>query len=102
MCRQLAQEALNEGRGRDPGDTGNASGMRSTPSSLNEGRGRDPGDTTLGPCVNRATSTLNEGRGRDPGDTRIEAPLILEEPRSTKAGAETPATLSEDEALILK
>ena len=68
MCRQLAQEALNEGRGRDPGDTGREKRIIS--------RG----------------SALNEGRSRDPGDTRIEAPLILEEPRSTKAGAETPAT----------
>ena len=72
------------------------------PPTLNEGRGRDPGDTGREKRIISRGSALNEGRSRDPGDTRIEAPLILEEPRSTKAGAETPATLSEDEALILK
>ena len=60
---------LNEGRGRDPGDT--PIEVASSPSgSLNEGRGRDPGDT-IRPCTKyqRPRIPLNEGRGRDPGDT---------------------------------
>ena len=41
-----------------------------TAPSLNEGRGRDPGDTST-PARSASTppATLNEGRGRDPGDT---------------------------------
>ena len=37
--------------------------------TLNEGRGRDPGDTRWKGRLSRSRSTLNEGRGRDPGDT---------------------------------
>ena len=153
-CPTPGSSALNEGRGRDPGDTaiGEADrvimeGAQRRPGprprrhacrncrrpgsrnhALNEGRGRDPGDTGV---------ALNEGRGRDPGDrvthgvtcaqrrpgprprrhmkphlldivvghlrstkAGAETPatrdvgLFLEEPRSTKAGAETPATQS--------
>ena len=36
-----------------------------------------------------SSASLNEGRGRDPGDTVATAKTF----RSTKAGAETPATL---------
>ena len=90
---------LNEGRGRDPGDTAQlvvlgGVGLPS-PRSLNEGRGRDPGDTPRSCYVMlcRQFNSLNEGRGRDPGDTTSCAsgrsdPVT----RSTKAGAETPAT----------
>ena len=61
--------SLNEGRGRDPGDT---RGCSSTPDSrqpLNEGRGRDPGDTCPQLWQPHGPTPLNEGRGRDPGDT---------------------------------
>ena len=37
--------------------------------SLNQGRGRDPGDTSAGRSAGRSVDPLNEGRGRDPGDT---------------------------------
>ena len=40
---------------------------------LNEGRGRDPGDTRpsalIAGSVTPDVASLNEGRGRDPGDT---------------------------------
>ena len=40
--------------------------------TLNEGRGRDPGDTLVNALAlaNVLDLTLNEGRGRDPGDSR--------------------------------
>ena len=42
----------------------------------------------------RPHSSLNEGRGANPGDTwKFLTALILVSPRSTKAGARTPATL---------
>ena len=40
-------------------------------------------------------AALNEGRGTHPGDTRIPARPLRCYPRSTKAGARTPATLRE-------
>ena len=61
---------------------------------LNEGRGRSPGDR---PAVHGVptpfTLALNEGRGRSPGDSS-HLDLVDGEPfaRSTKAGAEAPAT----------
>ena len=61
--------ALNEGRGRDPGDTPWAKCGSSSGPSLNEGRGRDPGDTWVARAREGLTGALNEGRGRDPGDT---------------------------------
>ena len=85
---------LNEGRGRDPGDTVPPSSTRQPSYPLNEGRGRDPGDTRrrCGSCD--PFPTLNEGRGRDPGDTLTEDEAANHvDARSTKAGAETPATL---------
>ena len=87
---------LNEGRGRDPGDTIGFGLPDAHYTTLNEGRGRDPGDTPPpydgaddplaaqrrpGPRPRRHAPPvrwvrmirwpLNEGRGRDPGDTRI-------------------------------
>ena len=112
--------ALNEGRGRDPGDTARAARCESarerstkagaetpatrprssfapprTPLPLNEGRGRDPGDTCSVIARVRGILPLNEGRGRDPGDTcrAGDQPPSSSWYRSTKAGAETPATL---------
>ena len=92
--RTSRPETLNEGRGRDPGDTrvlahqvGQPHGRstkagaetpatRLTPPrtgarwlSLNEGRGRDPGDTSPHAGRRSPYPSLNEGRGRDPGDT---------------------------------
>ena len=87
--------ALNEGRGRNPGDTSSRSGcLRQTFSTLNEGRGRNPGDTRIKDRRKRSpSSTLNEGRGRNPGDTYPgDSVRHAQLARSTKAGAETPAT----------
>ena len=61
--------ALNEGRGRDPGDTWPEAAPRCPWAPLNEGRGRDPGDTARSPGHELWRTPLNEGRGRDPGDT---------------------------------
>ena len=58
-------------------------------SPLNEGRGRDPGDT--GSCVRqprRGDSPLNEGRGRDPGDT--DRPSGMPEPSSSTRAQRRP------------
>ena len=112
-------DALNEGRGRDPGDTGrtrssseslHSAQRRPGPRprrhkleqepqlllapSLNEGRGRDPGDTAARRAGSWHAIALNEGRGRDPGDTPCgtAAHALRWARRSTKAGAETPAT----------
>ena len=113
-CRD---SSLNEGRGRDPGDTCPQLWQPHGPTPLNEGRGRDPGDTRSkrtgdtadlsrstkagaetpatresNPRCTRGGSALNEGRGRDPGDTRTAKRPLGSVGRSTKAGAETPAT----------
>ena len=61
--------SLNEGRGRDPGDTPTRGGRVPPGDALNEGRGRDPGDTGPGRVGSLHDRPLNEGRGRDPGDT---------------------------------
>ena len=64
--------------------------------SLNEGRGRSPSNTAGGAtCIVPADrETLNEGRGRSPSNT---ASVLWRDGqrglRSTKAGAEAPATL---------
>ena len=112
--------SLNEGRGRDPGDTSRAcrpawrhSGRSTkagaeTPATLDAGEIQFLGSTTAQrrpgprprrhsspPTISPPASPLNEGRGRDPGDTqvdRVEARKLGR--RSTKAGAETPATPS--------
>ncbi len=120
VCRAAAVcSSLNEGRGTHPGDThpitqaaAPVSDPRSTkagartpatrcctcrprrePPSLNEGRGTHPGDTlhrSRPPC---APWPLNEGRGTHPGDTRHHrAGGDVQQLRSTKAGARTPAT----------
>ena len=61
--------------------------------SLNEGRGRNPGDTPSAPAPAHDSRTLNEGRGRNPGDTRAHRERVVDlGGRSTKAGAVTPAT----------
>ena len=112
------RRALNEGRGRDPGDTPRchvhqpflrtrstkagaetpatpprSGGVAETGPPLNEGRGRDPGDTLHPDCHRPLGAALNEGRGRDPGDTHAGTLAACGlHPRSTKAGAETPAT----------
>ena len=118
--RRASASPLNEGRGRNPGDSvgavapepgGHPRSMKAgaeTPatverrcrpslisrSALNEGRGRNPGDSSVserGEEPNRAP--LNEGRGRNPGDSSHV--LHGRKPkggRSMKAGAETPAT----------
>ena len=51
-----------------------ARSTRTSRSPLNEGRGRDPGDTRQRPRYPEGCNPLNEGRGRDPGDTR--RPLV--------------------------
>ncbi len=67
---------------------------RARPVALNEGRGRNPGDTSRSRCTDgRCRHPLNEGRGRNPGDTvasRYHGRRDAD--RSTKAGAGTPAT----------
>ena len=87
-------DALNEGRGANPGDTGNQgcgamrvdgrstkAGARTpaTPArlsaqpcllnTLNEGRGANPGDTCSRSAARQSQEPLNEGRGANPGDT---------------------------------
>ena len=87
--------------------------------ALNEGRGANPGDTFPTPTAPPRSKTLNEGRGANPGDTAGELDAAIPEidaqrrpgreprrhdgprigagqtlPRSTKAGARTPATPS--------
>ena len=56
--------------------------------------GREPRRHSPGrPRAGRASgASLNEGRGANPGDTRSALPLRPAAPRSTKAGAQTPAT----------
>ena len=61
--------ALNEGRGRSPGDTCGPRASRPARCPLNEGRGRSPGDTCRAAASGERRSPLNEGRGRSPGDT---------------------------------
>ena len=116
---RIAGRPLNEGRGRNPGDTPPLTAYkRSWRRTLNEGRGRNPGDTSSLARRNLpSVRPLNEGRGRNPGDTSPR--LLLRLPpvsaqrrpgskprrhnqrdgdpgrrqfRSTKAGVETPAT----------
>ena len=87
-------DALNEGRGANPGDTrGQRAVLRRRPiaqrrpgreprrhfglcaqgfsgsSPLNEGRGANPGDTRQVTTLEPKTYPLNEGRGANPGDT---------------------------------
>ena len=62
--------ALNEGRGRDPGDTRCCTtGTASRPNAQRR-PGPRPRRHPLGPTgPRRHSAPLNEGRGRDPGDT---------------------------------
>ena len=65
----------------------------SFPAALNEGRGRNPGDTRASTGMSRSGPlALNEGRGRNPGDTGQGTSRRCPRGRSTKAGAVTPAT----------
>ena len=70
-----AEAALNEGRGRDPGDTPDRGPGHKMPlTSLAQRRpgSRPRRHTTVRDPASEAvldSSTLNEGRGRDPGDT---------------------------------
>ena len=93
MGRRSAR-TLNEGRDRDPGDTGIISlamdeGMTAQrrPGSRPRRHGQE------GCCGDDQGHALNEGRDRDPGDTGrsqlLRASCLR---RSTKAGIETPAT----------
>ena len=91
-----AGPSLNEGRGANPGDTLTARSPALPPSALNEGRGANPGDTPV--AVQPPTGTLEPAQRRPGREPRRHAgasgafPLYL--PRSTKAGARTPATPS--------
>ncbi len=88
---------LNEGRGRNPGDTQAPLAVGRSRCPLNEGRGRNPGDTSRWRAWLRCRRpSLNEGRGRNPGDTGLlDAEEAPDRARSTKAGAGTPATPAE-------
>ena len=85
--------ALNEGRSRNPGDTRDRrAAVLACGSTLNEGRSRNPGDTSLASyCRDRGIAQRRpEPKPRRHGDA-----LSLRgrgSDRSTKAGAETPAT----------
>ena len=84
---------LNEGRGRDPGNRHRTATRWRSVGTLNEGRGRDPGNRPRTSTWPPRPTALNEGRGRDPGNrasTDVHAMPLSD--RSTKAGAETPAT----------
>ena len=113
-----SRTALNEGRGRDPGDTGSREQGAGSGCSLNEGRGRDPGDTRkferLPTSIRSAQRRPGPRPRRHPGVPPAEwatPPLAQRRPgprprrhmepapgrpsrppRSTKVGAETPAT----------
>ena len=109
---------LNEGRGRDPGDTGLTDRVAFLRDERSTKAGAETPATQPWPLTfSCAGKPLNEGRGRDPGDTRpfwdwcagisgaqrrpgprprrhsgvslVGRPVLA---RSTKAGAETPAT----------
>ena len=81
--------ALNEGRGRDPGDTTRNGGIigfggvRSTKAGV-----ETPATRSIGPQPGSPRHSLNEGRGRDPGDTRH---TVAVAPRSTKDPGGSPA-----------
>ena len=112
--------ALNEGRGANPGDTRSArrGGIDDVRRSTKAGA-RTPATPPIGAVGAAGARSLNEGRGANPGDTRSArksaAPthaaqrrpgreprrhraspgaLRRRRPRSTKAGARTPATLT--------
>ena len=119
-ARQLPHvaAALNEGRGANPGDTAAAWAFAATcvgaqrrpgreprrhcrvsgtaPDDLTAQRrpGREPRrHTTASSSSGACAASLNEGRGANPGDTGPErrcGGVVV--PRSTKAGARTPAT----------
>ncbi len=92
----MRRRPLNEGRGGNPGDTS----RRATPipscGTLNEGRGGNPGDTTVatGPWAVRTAAQRRPGR-KPRRHIRNKNGLMILLERSTKAGAETPATHDE-------
>ena len=90
----MERAALNEGRGRDPGDTSRSVRSRTHSHSAQRRPGPRPRRHNHLPSLAPHTShPLNEGRGRDPGDTpQLHGLAELDLARSTKAGAETPAT----------
>ena len=79
-----AHSALNEGRSANPGDPSLAAAARC--GSLNEGRSANPGDTEHVDQA-AAVATLLAERG-----TPLWRVQFQRMPRSTKAGARTPAT----------
>ena len=85
---------LNEGRGRNPGDSRRCSGSRSGRPALNEGRGRNPGDRPSGTLTSHTPLTAQRRPGQKPRRQLcgFEHGGSLPD-RSTKAGAETPATV---------
>ena len=90
---------LNEGRGRDPGDTpdrlhGVTQGAQRRPGSRPRRHGESGGASD--------NASLNEGRGRDPGDTSRVMIRVRRRARSrsTKAGVETPATQLGDPGMV--
>ena len=90
-----SSDPLNEGRGRDPGDTRTSwESWRRSRASLNEGRGRDPGDTTATLSESSALSIAQRRPGPRPRRHVAWWAPRSRSSRSTKAGAETPATPS--------
>ena len=86
----LADHAtLNEGRGINPGDTRTRASRLPGMALLNEGRGINPGVATVAIAQRRPGHQPR----RHPSEIRANRALVF--PRSTKAGASTPATLGE-------
>ena len=87
-------QALNEGRGANPGDTARRAASASPRRPLNEGRGANPGDTVGRGIAKLPISHAQRRPGREP--RRHERQFLLglrqRQARSTKAGARTPAT----------
>ena len=76
-----------------PATPGQSMDRYRVPDSLNEGRSVNPGYTWGCSRYGVTRSALNEGRSVNPGYTDSRArPRHLQPPRSTKAGASTPAT----------
>ena len=70
-------DALNEGRGRDPGDTVAAPSFDDTAVRSTKAGAETPATHPGRNHVPHARSSLNEGRGRDPGDTLKLLKLLL-------------------------
>ena len=89
----LERSTLNEGRSTNSGDTRRRRGFPTGGFPLNEGRSTNSGDTIAATTPIIDATTLNEGRSTNSGDTPVQfvgcEHLVR---RSTKAGAQTPAT----------